>query len=111
MDTGRRKRAASGALESEDCNSSSAQPAGPPVDLGNMRHLGVRGLDTSSPQGRLSDAYASNSLIGERQENLRPQHPAAQQDKTVGRTELPHRGPMLSSKGAKGGSASHHPIH
>lgn len=50
-------------------------------------------------------------LIGERQENLRPQHPAAQQDKAVGRTELPHRGAMLRSKGAKDRSASHRRIH
>jgi hypothetical protein len=39
----------------------------------------------------MTQHVAANCAKDERQENLRPQLPAAQQDKTAGRTKLPHR--------------------
>ena len=47
-------------------------------------------------------------MLSERQAHLRPQRPAAQQDKTIGRTELPHRRVCLWSKAAEGRVAKHY---
>ena len=59
----------------------------------NRGHELVECLVARSCLSRTWDSLGGKNglIICERQENLGPQLPAAQQDKTAGRTELPHQ--------------------